>query len=76
MGQAFSRIHVVQTGAGTLPISYQWEGVLSLEVKRPWNEAPNSTEAKNMRISTLTSPYAFTWWLLIKYGQEKLFFFT
>jgi hypothetical protein len=62
--QEFSFLHVVKTGSGVHPISYQMGvGAHSLGVNRKGREAdyspPASAEDKKMWIYTFTPPYVF-----------------
>jgi hypothetical protein len=64
LGKEFSLLHVVQTGPGAHPTSYQKvPGALSPGVKRSGREAhhspPTSAEVKKMWIYASTPPYAF-----------------
>jgi hypothetical protein len=74
----FSLFHRVQTGSGAHPAPYPM-GIAdpSLEVKRPWREADNSSpsvaEVKNVWRCTFTPQYVFIAWCLVKHRNYFTF---
>jgi hypothetical protein len=59
------QVHVIQTGSGTHPATYQWAPGVKWLGREADHSPPTSAEVKNMWIYAFTPPYIFMVWFLI-----------